>query len=242
MTASRQENTITLEAAGQTTLNPIMRGVTNHQSELLYRRFAMMCYMCSFPFMFGTNHYLMDWIRGMGTNYKPPSIANLAGYLLEDSYKSVKHQVSELISQGTRFSVSIDESTNIALHRILVLTISFATYNFFITAEDLGRTSMTAEATCTLVLNLLMELFKGNLSLLNAFSTDTCNQMRATWKGLSLISEFQHCFFIPCDSHGLQLLIKDLLVEKKAKRGQPAIIPTAIQRFFKKAYRIIVAF
>lgn len=101
---------------------------------------------------------------------------------------------------------------------------------------------MTAEATCTLVLNLLMELFKGNLSLLNAFSTDTCNQMRATWKGLSLIPEFQHCFFIPCNSHGLQLLIKDLLVEKKAKRGQLAIIPTAIQTFFKKAYRIVVAF
>ena len=68
----------------------------------------------------------------------------------------MKHQVSGLINQGSRFSVFI------------------------------------------------------NLSLLNAFSTDTFNQMRAIWRGLSNILNLRYCFLIPCDSHGFQLLIKDL--------------------------------
>jgi len=35
--------------------------------------------------------------------------------------------------------------------------------------------------------------------------------MRSTWTGLERTDELSHALFIPCDSHGLQLLIKDIL-------------------------------
>jgi len=35
--------------------------------------------------------------------------------------------------------------------------------------------------------------------------------MRNTWTGLEKHPLLQHAFFIPCDSHWLQLLIKDIL-------------------------------
>jgi hypothetical protein len=35
--------------------------------------------------------------------------------------------------------------------------------------------------------------------------------MRSFWKKLEKDPRLTHAFFIPCDSHGLQLLIKDLL-------------------------------
>jgi hypothetical protein len=35
--------------------------------------------------------------------------------------------------------------------------------------------------------------------------------MLKVWQILQQFDEFKHCLFIPCDSHGLQLLIKDLL-------------------------------
>jgi hypothetical protein len=38
--------------------------------------------------------------------------------------------------------------------------------------------------------------------------------MRKTWTGLEKHPLLSHAFFIPCDSHGLQLLIKDILESK----------------------------
>jgi hypothetical protein len=35
--------------------------------------------------------------------------------------------------------------------------------------------------------------------------------MWAMWAELEISPKLKHCFFIPCDSHGLQLLVKDLL-------------------------------
>lgn len=46
---------------------------------------------------------------------------------------------------------------------------------------------------------------------MSSLSTDTCATMQSTWTGLAKHPSLSHSFFVPCDSHGLQLLIKDLL-------------------------------
>lgn len=46
---------------------------------------------------------------------------------------------------------------------------------------------------------------------IGSLSTDTCATMRNTWTRLEKHPLLQHAFFIPCDSHGLQLLIRDIL-------------------------------
>ena len=184
MTFNKNENLITLEAAGQISVNSIRMEMGPKKAEKLDRRFAMMLYMRAFLFSFGKDKYLMDWIDELGTNYKLLTADNLAGYLLDECYRSVKYQISGLIALGTRFSIFVDESTNIALYCILIFILSFVFYNFFITAEDVGSTLMITETTCALILNLLMDLFNGDFSKLNAFFTDICNQMRAIWRGL----------------------------------------------------------
>jgi hypothetical protein len=50
-----------------------------------------------------------------------------------------------------------------------------------------------------------------DLSRVSSLTTDTCTTMRSTWLGLEAVDKLSHVLFIPCDSHGLQLLIKDLL-------------------------------
>ncbi|KAE8549030.1 hypothetical protein EYB25_007545 [Talaromyces marneffei] len=54
-------------------------------------------------------------------------------------------------------------------------------------------------------------LVDGRYERLNALTTDTCSTMRSTWADLQQRPQFSHVFMVPCDSHGLQLLIKDLL-------------------------------
>ena len=57
----------------------------------------------------------------------------------------------------------------------------------------------------------LMKLCNGRFDRINSIATDTCSTMLKVWEILEQFDEFKHCLFIPCDSHGLQLLIKDLL-------------------------------
>jgi hypothetical protein len=45
-------------------------------------------------------------------------------------------------------------------------------------------------------------------------STDTCATMKKTWTGLKVHVLLKHTFFIPYNSHSLQLLIKDILESK----------------------------
>jgi hypothetical protein len=44
-----------------------------------------------------------------------------------------------------------------------------------------------------------------------SFATDTCSTNQNSWTRLLNIPETKHVILVPCDSHGLQLLIKDLL-------------------------------
>jgi hypothetical protein len=46
---------------------------------------------------------------------------------------------------------------------------------------------------------------------MSSLTTDTCATMRKTWTGIEEDPRMEHCFVVPCDSHDLQLLIKDIL-------------------------------
>ena len=52
---------------------------------------------------------------------------------------------------------------------------------------------------------------KGQLERINSLSTDTSDTMFSIHRRLAQYPELKHIFFIPCDSHGLQLLIKNVL-------------------------------
>ena len=50
-----------------------------------------------------------------------------------------------------------------------------------------------------------------NPSCINCVTKDTCSTMFSMWEQLESYDDFKHCLFIPCDSHGIQLLIKNIL-------------------------------
>jgi hypothetical protein len=78
-------------------------------------------------------------------------------------------------------------------------------------SEDIQAIPMNATTAAQWLRNHLLALSKGDLSRINSIITDTCALMFAMWMEMQKLVEFKHVFFIPCDSHGLQLLVKDLL-------------------------------
>ena len=64
--------------------------------------------------------------------------------------------------------------------------------------------------------------------------------MRSTWTGLESVDQLSHVLFVPCDSHGLQLLIKDLLEQPRIQEVM-RMAQAIVQAFYKakKQYAIL---
>lgn len=76
---------------------------------------------------------------------------------------------------------------------------------------DSGDQTYTAEDWTDILMPELLEIFQNDLSRIKSVCTDTEATMRATHNLLQQKEELKHVIFSLCDSHGLQLLIKDLL-------------------------------
>jgi hypothetical protein len=123
----------------------------------------------------------------------------------------LKTGVEERLASFHHFNVVTDESTNINGSRIMNLSIHIGAGSFHWISEDVGATQLNVDEIARWVKSQLQIITKNNLQRVNSIATDTCQIMQKMWKELSSCPELQHCFTIPCDSHGLQLLVKDLL-------------------------------
>ena len=107
-----------------------------------------------------------------------------------------------------------DESTNIRKQRVQNLCASVPSFGAFYTqSEVLSTQTVSAKWTADWLINEAVKLTKNNLSQLNSWATDTCHTMRSAWKEAAKDPRLARVFFAPCDSHGLQLLIKDIIQE-----------------------------
>ena len=58
------------------------------------------------------------------------------------------------------------------------------------------------------VLEAMEEVATTGLQRVNSLATDTCATMQKVWRLLEKEEKLRHVSFVPCDAHGLQLLIK----------------------------------
>ena len=108
-------------------------------------------------------------------------------------------------------NVSTDESSNIKSVRIYNISIHSESGSLHYLSEDILAKRMTMVGYAEWLQTYLLNLSNQNPSHINSVTTDTCNIITNMWEELKRYEEFKHCLFIPCDSHGIQLLIKDLL-------------------------------
>src|SRR5205814_3618479 len=106
--------------------------------------------------------------------------------------------------------------------------------------EDIQSKQMTAAAAAQWLRNHLVTLMKGDIARINSIITDTCKLMFKMWLKIQKLDEFKHVFFIPCDLHGLQLLVGDLLkipVFKEVLNKAPTVVTRQIVPSFPIAVR-----
>ena len=96
------------------------------------------------------------------------------------------------------------------------------------TSKNIGSEAATAEALVEHTIPILREILPDETDRINSISADTCATMELA--GSLFEKQLPYTFMVPCDSHGLQLLIKDVLS-----------LPT-LKNVLQKANRVVAAF
>lgn len=180
---------------------------------LIDLKMADICFVEAIPFSLFESETVKAALTQLHPAYRPPTRKAIAGPLLEESYTQLQSKVSQIISGLPLLNIVTDESTNINNARIANISIHTQYGSFHYLSEDVGTKEMTAENTAIWLQSHLRILANGDLSRINSITTDTCATMLLMWKKLREMPELKHILCIPCDSHGLQLLVKDVLMD-----------------------------
>jgi len=173
--------------------------------------FANVCYVQALPFALYESEAMKNALHKLHPAYKPPNRKAVGGPLLTTSYNSLKLQVLATVARLDFLNVISDESSNINGSRIFNTCLHTPQGALHWTSQDIAAKRLTAENVATTLRQLMHEISNGEYSRLNSLSTDTCDTMLKTHWLMLQFPELKHVFFIPCDSHGLQLLVKDIV-------------------------------
>ncbi len=173
-------------------------------------------------------------------DYTPPNRKRLAGHLLTDCYTKIKQQVEAIADAVSHIQIVSDGSSNITKERVENISFLVGGISYYWKSTAIGAVQAGADWTVKNVLKYAKEITKDSLDRWTAFSSDTCNTQRSVWKILNQEPGCEHVLSVPCDSHGIQLIFKDLLFP--GKDSQRVQIITRIGDFFKACPNQIVSF
>jgi len=199
--------------------------------------FAKAVYTCCCSFTFFTTPEWTAFFAKLG--YTPPGDYRLRIALLDDCYTDMKNEVAKVFQASRHLGIVADESTDITNHRIQNVSVMCNQTSYHWSSENLEDEEATADASVATIKAKAIEITNNDLNRLSSLSTDTCNTQRSVWKKVQMIPELKHVFTIPCDSHGLQLVIKDLI--DPGKDEYRCTIPSKIREFCKE-YTSIISF
>jgi Protein of unknown function (DUF 659)/hAT family C-terminal dimerisation region len=172
---------------------------------------ARAIYENNLPFTTFEKYPMTKLLFRLNSAYKPPTAFELANSLLDEVYKTVKEEVDTIIDDEECLGVTFDETSNVNSERILNITIFTRRGIFYYLNLVLPAETLSSQRTTEIVYEKLLSISNRKIQRINAISTDTCPAMLSVWRLLSRQPGLQQCLMIPCDSHGLQLLIMDIL-------------------------------
>jgi hypothetical protein len=172
---------------------------------------ARMIYCDGRPFSLLESKRSTDFVKALNPSFELPTPKQLAGPLLTTVFHEYKTQVEERLARCDKLNIIFDASENINSQRVLNVCVHVpGDVAYYWTTINTGSMGLSAANHMLLLQPILLEITGGDLARINGFNTDSCNTMKAVCRLTRLAPELQHCFWVYCDSHGLQLLIKDI--------------------------------
>jgi hypothetical protein len=160
------------------------------------------------------------WIQFFKKNfgYTPPTTKALSDSLLDEAYTNVKAEVKSKLHSSPYVCLVIDESTNIALNRIINTSVVTHTAESFYWLNIKAKEGiMGAKELAAHTIEQAKEITDGDLSKWASTTTNTCSTMIAFSAKFERNPKTKHIIPVPCDSYSLQLLIQDILLRLRIK-------------------------
>lgn len=231
-----------LQRSKQMTLLNMSKGVKNESLDTaLDRALARAVFAGNRPFSMWSEPFMRDVLQLCKKGYTPPDRHRIGGALLTEFYTESYSKTMDSLSRIQHLNITVDETSNINHERVMVLTITTAQKSWFYCLKNMHNTRLNANNISKWILEqieaILSTISDGELDweCINSLSTDTCSVMRSVWRILQRKPQINHAFMIPCDSHGLQLIFKDLLDMKASQT-------TTVKHIFKEASDIVSFF
>lgn len=190
--------------------------MTPERSADLNLQSAMALYMGGLAFQTFATVWMKDFLQNLSfKSWTPPTRQRFADDLLDKCYETVKVKVDAHLkaigNSGNKYHFIIDESTDRASRRMVNLSVvERGVRSFFLINKDSKDADLDAQYFLRWFYEQTKPYTDGKLFRIGSMTTDTCSTMRLFWQLAEKTSELAHVIFVPCDSHGLQLLIKDL--------------------------------
>ena len=163
---------------------------------------------------------MAGFLNALNPSWPIPSRQRIARQLLDDIYCRVKSAVESRLSHEKLLNFTCDESNANNGDRVYNLSVNVlqgGSYHLKViplkalSANADNLVVITKEEILRLTTLLDQQYQFQQIPRINSLATDTCETMRSLHRKLRTHAEFKHTFFVPCDSHGLQLLVKDIL-------------------------------
>jgi hypothetical protein len=172
---------------------------------------ANMLFECGLPFTFFQQPAVRRFLTQIQPAWKPVDESTFRRQMLDNKYFKLKEEVDEILDNEQYLGLSIDDTSNITLDRISNVSVTTSKGTFYYHNLVLNGETQTADLSFKGLLETCRVITRNNLSRINAISMDTCSHNLLLQARARAYPEFQHSFFINCDAHGINLLIRDLL-------------------------------
>lgn len=192
----------------QTTLTPLRMSL-KEQAEC--NHLAAMEIYCDgrVPNLF-EGQYLQALLQRLNSAWKISSAKTFAAKLLDKEYEAMKKLVLSTLLASGHINFVTDGSSDINHNQIKNLSALTQIGALQLVSGDIPGMVHNANVLAGWTYNQFLDWTGGNLAKVNSLATDTEEKMQKMWKALASMPGLSHVFFVPCDSHGLQLLMKDI--------------------------------
>lgn len=185
--------------------------ISKEEKGILDELFAAVCYKEGLSFTTFEKLAMQRALHRLNPAYTPPTRKPIAEKLPDNAYDILKAKVNDYLNALSQLNIVTDESSNINHSRIANISIHTADGSFHWLSEDIGALQSNAINVADWLEQHLIKLTNRNLQRISSPATDTCATMIAMWREIRTKPSLRHILVIPCDSHGIQLLIQDLI-------------------------------
>ena len=192
--------------------------ITRREADELDLKAAIAIFVDGLPFGAFDSH-LGRLLASLKSNWKPPGRTTIATTLLDHAYDLYWDRLKPHFEASNRMNVIFDETGDISGNRIMNISIQVDSGAvFFLKNVDLGSATVDAEQTFNIIHSELSRLTNNQLKRISSFTTDTCAHNRKFFKLIQANNDLRHYFTVLYDSHGLNLLVSDILKLKRWKQ------------------------